>query len=90
MKFWGNNYKKSQVQKIDIVTLDLTLEVTCLTLDLLPFNKQLSENSFFRYFSLKNKSVARLCTDFLKKTIEKIYNSSNHFLKGNKSIVPYN
>ena len=55
-------------------------------LDLLPFNKQPSENIFFHYFPLKNQSVARLCTDFLKKTIEKIYGSYNHFLKSNKSI----
>ena len=26
----------------------------------------------FRYFPLKNKSIEGLCTDFLKKTIEKI------------------
>ena len=57
-----------------------------ITLDLLPFNKQPSENIFSRYFPLKNKSVALLCTDFLKKTIEKIYNSYNYFLKSNKSI----
>jgi len=41
-------------------------------IDLLPFKKHTSETIFFRYFSLKNKSVTGLCTDFFRKTIEKI------------------
>ena len=41
------------------------------TIDLLPFNKYLSENIFSRYFSSKNESVARLCTNFLRKLSKK-------------------
>jgi len=92
----GTVTDKDFIHKMSVVVKELKESRACLKvltylklgeniIDLLPFNKQPSENIFFRYFPLKNKSVARLCTDFLKKTIEKIYNSSSHFLKGNKS-----
>jgi len=38
-----------------------------------------SENVFFCYFSIKNKSIAGLCTDFLRKTIKKNQISYKHF-----------
>jgi len=46
--------------------------VTAFKIYLLPDNKYSSENAYSRYFGLKNKSVARLCTDFLSQTIVKI------------------
>jgi len=42
---------------------------------------------FFYYFPLKNNSIKRLFSDFLKKTSKKIAISYKYFLKKDKSIA---
>jgi len=48
-------------------------------LDLSSFKKHLYEMLFFCYFRLKNNSINRLFSDFLKKTSKKIAISYKYF-----------